>query len=145
MMCAFLSNLSRHFDLKKDINIPEVKGVYMAIVNEYNEFYKTYDWNAYIINDKDIDLDMLLIVSKGYTKEKKTSIMRHKLDKLPPKSYAKIELMQEDVFVLNNEFKVTFFEDNRMYDKTYLFRKNTINEKALQPIPLMECKGILVK
>ena len=62
--------------------------------------------------------------------------MRHKLDRLPAKSYAKIELMQEDVLQLNNEFKVTFFEGNTMFDKTYVFRKNTINEKALQAIPL---------
>ena len=117
----------------------------MAVVIEYNEIYKTHDWNAYIINDKDVDLEMLLIVSKGYDEKRETSLMRHKLEKLPKKSYAKIELMQEDVFALNNEFKVTFFEDNRMFDQTYLFRKNTINEKALKPIPLMGCKGILIK
>ena len=131
--------------MKKDINIPQVEGVYVAVVNTYNEIYKTNDWNAYIINDKDVDLEMLLIVSKGYTQDKETSLMRHKLEKLPKKSYAKIELMQEDVLALNNEFKVTFFEDNKMFDKTYLFRKNTINEKALQQIPLMEVKGVLVK
>ncbi len=131
--------------MKKDINIPQVKGVYVAVVNEFNDIYKTNDWNAYIINDKDVDLEMLLIVSRGYSQDKETSLMRHKLEKLPKKSYAKIELMQEDVLALNNEFKVTFFEDNKMFDKTYLFRKNTINENALQPIPLMEAKGILVK
>ena len=131
--------------MKKDINIPQVEGVYVAVVNTYNEIYKTNEWNAYIINDKDVDLEMLLIVSKGYTQDKETSLMRHKLEKLPKKSYAKIELMQEDVLALNNEFKVTFFEDNKMFDKTYLFRKNTINEKALQAIPLMGAKGVLVK
>lgn len=131
--------------MRKDIDIPQVKDVYMAVVNEHNEIYKTHDWNVYIINDKDIALEMILIVSKGYTQEKETSTMRYKLDKLPPKSYAKIELMQEDVLGLNNEFKVTFFEGNMMFDKTYLFRKNTINQKALQSIPLMGFKGILVK
>ena len=131
--------------MKKDINIPQVKDVYVAVVNEYNDIYKTNDWNAYIINDKNVDLDMILIVSKGYNQDKETSLMRHKLEILPKKSYAKIELMQEDILALNNEFKVTFFEDNKMFDKTYLFRKNTINENALQPIPLMEAKGVLVK
>ena len=131
--------------MKKDINIPQVKDVYVAVVNEYNHIYKANDWNAYIINDKDVDLEMILIVSKGYTQDKETSLMRHKLEKLPKKSYAKIELMQEDILALNNEFKVTFFEDNKMFDKTYLFRKNTINKNALQPIPLMSVKGVLVK
>lgn len=131
--------------MKKDIQIPKVKDVYVAIVQEYNAIYKTDDWNAYIINDKEEDLEMILIVSKGYNKEKETSLMRHKLDKLPAKSYAKIELLQEDVLALNNEFKVTFFQGSQMYDKTYIFRENTINSKALQDIPLMDKQGILAK
>ena len=131
--------------MKKDIDIPVVNDVYVAVVNEYNDIYKTQDWNAYIINNKDIDLEVVLIVTNGYSDEKITSIFRKKLDRLPAKSYAKIELMQEDLFALNNQFKVTFFEGNIMFDKTYLFRKNTINKKALQPIPLMEARGVLVK
>ena len=113
--------------------------------NEYNDSYKTQDWNAYIINDKDVDLDVVLIVTNGFSEDKITSIFRKKLDRLPKKSYAKIELMQEDLFALNNQFKVTYFEGNRMFDKTYIFKKNTINLKALQSIPLMGVKGILVK
>ncbi|WP_375238885.1 hypothetical protein [Aurantibacter sp.] len=131
--------------MKKDIIIPEVKDVYVAVVNEYNEIYKTQDWNAYIINDKDVDIEMVIIVTDGYSEKKITSKFRKKLDLLPKKSYAKIELMQEDLFALNNQFKVTFFEGNTMFDKTFLFRKNTINLKALQNIPLMEAKGVLVK
>ncbi|GAA3593957.1 hypothetical protein Q4Q39_06465 [Flavivirga amylovorans] len=131
--------------MKKDIQIPKVEDVYIAVVNEYNDIYKTQDWNAYIINDKDVDLEMILIVTSGYSENKTTSIFRKKLDKLPKKSYAKIELMQEGLFALNNTFKVSFFEGNTMFDKTYLFRKNTINLKALQSVPLMDVKGVLVK
>ena len=131
--------------MKKDIHIPKVEGVYIAVVNEYNDIYKTQDWNAYIINDKDLDLEMVLIVTSGYNENKMTSIFRKKLDLLPKKSYAKIELMQDNLFALNNQFKVTFFEDNKMFDKTYTFRKHTINLQALQPIPLMQSRGVLVK
>lgn len=131
--------------MKKDIKIPKVEGVYLAIVNEYNAIYKTQDWNAYIINDKDVDLEVVLIVTSGYSEQKMTSTFRKKLDVLPKKSYAKIELMQEALFALNNQFKVTFFEGNTMFEKTYLFRKNTVNLNALQQIPLMEVKGVLVK
>lgn len=131
--------------MKKDIQIPKVEGVYVAVVNEYNDIYKTQDWNAYIINDKEVDLDVVLIVTSGYSDNKMTSIFRKKLDILPKKSYAKIELMQEELFALNNEFKVTFFEGSTMFEKTYLFRKNTISVKALQRIPLMDARGVLVK
>lgn len=131
--------------MKKDIEIPKVENVYIAIVNEYNSTYKTQDWNAYIINNKDTDLEMVLIVTSGYNKEKTTSIFRKKIDKLPKKSYAKIEFMHDAVLELNNTFKISFFEDNRMLDKTFLFRKNTVNLKALQPVPLMNSKGVLMK
>ena len=131
--------------MKKDIKISEVSHVYIAVVNEFNDTYKTHDWNAYIINDKTVDLEMLLIMTRGYSETKATSTMRHKLEKLPAKSYAKIELMHDDVLALNNEFVVTFFENNKMFDKSFVFRKNTINKKALQPIPLMECEGVLAK
>ena len=131
--------------MKKDIYIPKVENVHVAVVYEYNDIYKSNDWNAYIINDKEVDLEMVLIVTRGYSETKETSTMRHKLDKLPAKSFAKIELMQEAVLQLNNEFKVTFFENNTLFDKTYLFRKNTINIKALQTMPLMNKKGVLVK
>ena len=131
--------------MKKDIHIPKVEGVYIAIVNEFNDIYKTQDWNAYIINDKDVDLDTVIIVTSGYSDSKTTSVFRKKIDKLPKKSYAKIELIQEELFALNNQFKVTFFEGNTMYDKTYTFRKNTINLKALQHVPLMKVRGVVVK
>ena len=131
--------------MKKDIHIPEVKDVFVAVVQEQHPEYKTDDWNAYIINNKDVDLDTVLIVSKGYSEDKVTPVLRHTIKRLPARSYAKIEFMQNDVLQLDNEFKVTFFEGNTMLDKTYLFRKNTINTKALQSIPLMQLKGVLVK
>ena len=131
--------------MKDDIVIPKVENVYVAVVSTYNDVYKSHDWNAYIINDKIVDLEVVLIVASGYSKDKITSTFRKKIDKLPAKSYAKIELMQEELFALNNQFRVTFFEGNTMFDKTFLFRKNTINKKALQPLPLLEGKGVLVK
>ena len=131
--------------MKKDIHIPKVEGVYIAVVNEYNAIYKTQDWNAYIINDKDVALDMVIIVSEGYSETKKTAAFRKKIETLPKKSYAKIELLQEELFALNNVFKVSFFEGNTMYDKSYVFRKNTINSKALQTLPLIKAKGVLIK
>ena len=131
--------------MKKDIEIPKVKDVHIAVVQEEHLEYKTLDWNAYIINNSDADLDTVLIVSQGKSETKMTPPMRHTIAKLPARSYAKIEYMQEQVLALNNTFKVTFFEGNQMFDKTYLFRKNTINTKALQPLPLMQLKGILVK
>ena len=129
--------------MKKDIHIPEVKDVYIAVVREYNETYKVFDWNAYIINDKPLCLDMVIIVTKGYSKGKITTTFRKKIDDLPAKSFAKIEMIQEDVLSMNNVFNVSFFEDNKIYEKRFEFQKNTISESFLDDIPLMRLKGVL--
>jgi len=131
--------------MKKDIEIPVATGVYMAITHDYNEVFKTNDWNAYLINEKEEAIEMVLIVSHGYDNEVKTSTMRHKLDKLPAKSGAKIELMQDEVLKLNNEFKLTFFENNILFEKTFLFKKNTIKNSALRHIKILNKQGIIAK
>ena len=129
--------------MKKDNLIPKVKGISLAVVHEYNNTYNSYDWNAYIINERSIDLEMVIIVTKGYSETKKTATFRKKIDVLPAKSFAKIELLLEDVLSINNRFNVSFFEGNTLYEKSFEFKKNTINEKALQQIPLINLKGIL--
>lgn len=135
----------KFYKMKKDINIPVVENVHVAIVHEWNPEYEFYDWNAYIINDKDVDLEMLLIVSKGYDDKRFTAPMRHKLEKLPAKSYAKIEFIQEDLLGLTNEFMVTFFENSKMFDKKYIFEKDTVSTDTMVEVPLMDAKGVLGK
>ena len=129
--------------MKKDIIIPKVENVYLAAVKEYNELHRTEDWNIYIINNKSVALEMILIVSTGYSSEKITSTMRHKLETLPPKSYAKVELLMEELLSLKNEFLVTFFQDNKMYDKSFVFEPNTINNLSLKQLPLIKQLGVL--
>lgn len=131
--------------MKKDIEIPEVKDVHVAAVRERNEEYYTTDWNAYIINNRDVPLETVLIVSKGYDDKDSTAVMRHSLNKLPPKSFAKIEFLEEEVLRLNNEFAVTYFADGKMYEKKFLFKPNTVKEEALKPVPVMQKKGVLAE
>lgn len=131
--------------MKKDIHFPNVKDVYIAIVKEEHPEYKTQDWNAYIINNSDADLDTVLIVSQGFSEKKVTPPMRHSLKLLPARSFAKIEYLQDAVLQLHNEFKVTYFQGNVMFDKTYLFNKDSIKDSALKPVPLIQIKGILAQ
>ena len=56
--------------MKKDIIIPEISGVEMAVVFEYNGIYNTNDWNVYLINNNDAHLEMVVIVSKGFGNKK---------------------------------------------------------------------------
>jgi hypothetical protein len=131
--------------LKKDIQIPEVTGVEMAMVFEYNGVYKTDDWNVYLINNKSVPLEMLVIVSQGFSETKTTSLLRKKLAILPANSFAKIEYIQPELFKLHNRFQVTFFEGNTLYEKTFLFKENTVKESALRAIDEIKKRGVLAK
>lgn len=131
--------------MKKDIEIPIAKDVYVAIVHEWNDEFLSKEWNSYIINDRESQIDMVLIVSKGFDGERKTSLMRHAIGVVEAKSFAKIEMLQEDVLALNNEFFVTYYADNKIYEKRFLFEKNTVSEKNLSKIPLLENEGVLAK
>ncbi|CAZ95565.1 hypothetical protein [Zobellia galactanivorans] len=129
--------------MKKDIEIPIAKDVHVAVVREWNEEFLSKDWNAYILNNRTDAIEMTIIVSKGYDDERKTSTMRHGLGLIAAKSFAKIEVLQEDILALDNEFFVTFFAEGKLFEKRFVFPKNTINERDLQPIPLIDLEGIL--
>ena len=131
--------------MKKDIQIPEVSGIEIAIVYEYNDLYKTDDWNVYLINQKEVALEMVVIVLKGFDEKKHTSVLRKKIDLLEANSFAKVEFIQPELFQLNNQYQVTFFVENTLYEKTFLFSKNTIKEGALRMLPLLNKRGILSK
>ena len=131
--------------MKKDIHIPKVTGLEIAVIYEYNDVYKTNDWNIYIINNKNIDLEMIVVVSQGFSKTKTTSLLRKKLDKLPANSFAKVELIQEELFKLKNRFQVSFFESNQLKDKTFVLEQGSIKESKLKMIPEIKKRGILAK
>lgn len=131
--------------MKKDIKIPEVEGVFIAAVLENNQEFQSRDWNAYIINTKHIPLEMILIVTRGHDAKRSTAAMRHTIKILPAKSYAKIEYLLDEVLELNNEYMVTFFEGNKMYEKTFILDKHVVKESALQDLPVMTIKGVLAK
>ena len=131
--------------MKKDIEIPTVTGVEMAMVYEYNTIYKTDDWNVYLINNKNVPLETLVIVSQGFSETKTTSLLRKQLAVLPANSFAKIEYIQPELFKLNNRFQVTFFEGNTLFEKTFTFQENTVKESALVLIGEIKKRGILAE
>ncbi len=129
--------------MKKDIEIPESKDIHLAIVLEEHPEYHTKDWNAYIINDSDSAIEMVIIVSKGFSENKITSEFRHQVKLLPSESFAKIEFIEDKLLDINNQFAVTYFKDNKLFEKTFLFKAKTVNESNLQEIPVMILKGVL--
>lgn len=131
--------------MKKDIEIPQVENVHVAAVRQFNKEHRTHDWNAYIINNTGAPLETILIRSKGLSKTKVTSELRHKLELLPAKAYAKIEFMEDSVLTLDNTFQVTFFQDGKLFDKKFVFKAGSIKEAKTVELPVIPEAGILAE
>lgn len=131
----------------KDIPELKVTDVSVAIIREANE-YEEMVWNVYIINYKEIDLEGVIVASKGYGEingeKKKTSVLRHLIDDLPAKSFAKIEPLMDDLIPLSNEFWVSFYLNKKIYDKKFVFLPESINDEFVVDVPLINKKGILI-
>ncbi|MFT7072816.1 hypothetical protein [Patiriisocius sp. Uisw_017] len=131
--------------MRKDIEIPEVKDVYVAAVYELNETYNTQDWNIYIINDGETPIETVLIVTQGYDEKDMTAPMRKSIAIIPAKGFALIEYIDESVFKLDNFFTITFFRGQNMYDKRFELPRFSIVEENLVALPVMNPKGVLAR
>lgn len=133
--------------MRKDIHIPKVVDVSMAVVRETEG--AEAEWGVYLINKKDVALKNIIIASKGYgvlnNQEVKTSTLRHFVEELAENSFAKVEKIMPDVFGLNNEYRLTFYIDEIIHDRKYIFLPDSIVEENLIQIPLIEKPGILIK
>jgi len=135
--------------MKADITIPEVENVFLAAIPEWSDDFMENVWNVYLINDSDFDLESVMVVSKAFGtidgEMKKTSLLRHAFVQVPSVSVVKIEMIEKSVLVLNNEFMVTFFKENTLYDKKFIFKKNTLNEEATEEVPILFVNGVIVR
>ena len=134
--------------MKKDIKIPVVEDVWVAIKYSKNELNESL-WDVYVVNNKSDLIEGVLVSSRGYgslqNDTRKTDTFRHFLDVIPAKSAKKIEPITEEVFGINNEYWLSFFYNGKLYDKKYIFLSETIIEAHLVDVPILNSKGILIK
>jgi hypothetical protein len=130
----------------KDIQIPEVKNVTLAIARKKN-IGESDEWKVYIINKNDHPIENTLVASKGYGEkngeEQRTSILRHFLETVPANSSVLIEPIDPGVFHLNNEYWVSYYVGNQIFDKRFVFVPDAIREENLSFIKELEMEGVL--
>ncbi len=132
----------------KDIVQPQVEDVGVAITKEINEELEEV-WNAYIVNFKRETIEGVLVSSTGSGiingEERKTSTLRHFLDNVHGRTAVKIEPVIEDIFTLSNEYWVSFYHQNKLHDKKFVFTPNTISVNNFDFIEVLGLNGILIK
>ena len=132
----------------KDIEEYKVEGVGIATVQEWDEKVGDVVYNVYLLNLNEKPIEGVLVLSKGFGiidgEERKTSILRHFLDTVEGESFCKIEPIQHELFVLNNQYQLTYFLENKLYEKTYVFNSNTIHPDNYKQVPLLKKPGIFI-
>ena len=135
--------------MKSDIKIPEVENVFLAAISEYSDDFGENIWNVYLVNDSDFNLESVMIVSSASGtlngEMKKTSLLRHAFVHIPAVSVVKVEMIEKSVLQLNNEFMVTYFIENTLYDKRFIFEKHFDALCEIEEVPILFVDGIVVR
>jgi hypothetical protein len=131
--------------MKKDIDFQQVTGVKIAIVME--EKSTGTEWAVYLINLNLIELHTVMITSRGYGElhgeSKKTSTLRHMIEELGPQAVAKVESIDPSLFALINEFWVSYYILDQIFDKKFIFTSGSFDSGLMQIIPEIGLKGVL--
>lgn len=130
----------------KDIEIPEVKNVTLAVACK-KAIGESDEWKVYLINNNNFPIENTLVSSKGYGEkdgeQQKTSVLRHYLETVPANSAALVEPIDPGVFHLNNEYWVSYYVGRQIFDKRFVFVPDTICEENLTFIKQLEMEGVL--
>src|SRR5690606_2289900 len=133
--------------MKKDLPLNIVEDISIAVVLE-NETPEATHWTVYLINEKDITLKNVFVTSKGYGlkdgNEVKTTTLRHFVGDVAPQSSTKIEAIDTEVFGLTNEYWLSYYIDETIYDKKYIFLPESIVDENITKIPLINKPGVLI-
>ncbi len=131
--------------MRKDIEIPKAKNVHLVALKEWDKDFTAQHWNIYLINDREDEINTVLVMSRGNSDDRKTSTLRHGLGNLLPKTSAKVEFIPSEVLGFTNEYLLTFFAENKLFERKFIFEPNSISEENIVKIPVLESEGILAK
>ncbi|OYU95697.1 MAG: hypothetical protein CFE21_11200 [Bacteroidetes bacterium B1(2017)] len=131
----------------KDIDVESLDGVGVALVNEPNA-EGVMVWNVYVVNYSMLQIEGVLVSSKGYGtingEAKTTSVLRTFLDTIDALDYSKIEPIQEELFVLTNEYWLSYYAQGKMYERKFIFKENSVQQETLEKVGLINMPGILL-
>lgn len=136
--------------MREELLGPKVEGVAFAVVEQFNEENEKV-YNVYLVNFRDDIMEGIIVTSQGYgtnvsTGEAiRTSKLRHRLEILLPNEAAKIEPIIEEVFGLSNEYWVSFWVNDDLYDKKFVFVAESISEENMKMLPVIGEKGVMIK
>ena len=134
--------------MKADLPENIVEDVAIAVVL-MSETPEVKNWTVYLVNLKNEPISNVLITSKGYGekdgKQVKTSLLRHFIGDVPAQGSAGVEAIDTAVFGLTNEYWLSYYIGNTIYDKKFIFLPESIVDTNLIRIPVLNKPGVMIK
>lgn len=136
--------------MREELKGPKVENVAIALVEiplENNE----KEYMIYLLNLREDIMEGIIVASTGYGEDPntgeviKTSTLRKGIEVLLPNEAARIEPIMPELFDITNEYWVSFWVDEIMYDKRFVFIPGSINPKEFKVIPQLGYKGMLLE
>lgn len=132
----------------KDIVMERVEDVAVAVVPELDDTGME-EWNVYLLNMKENQLEGVLISSQGYGhlegRDIRTSTLRQFFESISAHKFVKVEWIDKRLFGITNEFWVSFWFEGTLFDKRYVFVTESIVEDNFTEIPMMGKRGVMIR
>ena len=128
---------------------PKVEGISLALVALPIEGGEP-EYIVYLLSAREDIIEGIIVTSTGYGldpisgQEIKTSTLRKGIEVMLPNEAARIEPIMPELFGLNNEYWVSFWADDVMYDKRFVFEAGSIDPTKFGEIPQLNAVGILI-
>ena len=135
--------------MKEELLGPKVENVGVAVIQSINEDNEK-EYTVYLISLREDIMEGIIVASTGYgentvTGEKiRTSTLRHGIEVLLPNEIAKIEPIMPDVFGLSNEYWVSFWVEDVLFDKRFVFPAESLIEENFKYLDAFKRKGVLL-
>ncbi len=131
--------------MKKDIDFEAVTDVAVSVVYDDEQ----NGWYVYLINLKKEPLENVFVTSTGYKQEEnklpqKTSTFRQYLGTIAPRTAMKIEAIMPELFSFTNEYWVSFYIGEKIFDKQYIFVSGSIQDEFMREVPILGLNGVMI-
>lgn len=131
----------------KDIDFKSTEHVVLAAVPDEEAEEDT--WKVLLINLSKDAIENVLVSSKGFGKkagkEVKTTDLRQHFDEVKGEDSVVIELITEELKLISNQFWISYWKDQKLHDKKFVFLSESIQEDNMIKVPLLNKQGVVLK
>lgn len=129
--------------MKKDIRIPVSKHLQLWAVPGFHDELGENVWTLYVFNSSEMDLETVLIISRGGDKDIRTSILRRNIPFLKARQFAKLEILTKELQGVRTELLITYFAGSSLCETTIRIEAENLQEDLTEPLPGTAWKGLV--